>query len=360
MSVPQLEHCGSRQLDFFVRRLPHHPYCTNDLTTGLIIRNVEHALDHRHIQPNSPFSKTWLLYDVDRATSPEEITQDLDLPPPTIFVQNPKNGHAHVFYGLEVALHYGTDKARMAPMRLAAAIERSMTTQMRADAGYVGLITKNPLHADWRTFTVGGTYDLSDLAEYVTLGAANDSKVPQGLGRNCDLFERTRVWSYKAIRQGWPEFRQWFNAVYERCAAYNLSFAQPLDAQEVAGIARSIAKWTHKHFSPEGFSTYQATRGRLGGLASGAARREGSTAATAPWEAQGISRRTWYRKQAAVRQEQAALVALSDESRVAEPLKGSQGGKASGKVRRQGSVTEKAPWKELGISRATWYRNQKK
>ena len=37
-------------VDPFIASLPHKPYCANDLSFGLKIRNKEHALKHKHIQ----------------------------------------------------------------------------------------------------------------------------------------------------------------------------------------------------------------------------------------------------------------------------------------------------------------------
>ncbi|MCP5798720.1 primase C-terminal domain-containing protein, partial [Klebsiella pneumoniae] len=79
-----------------------------------------------------------------------------------------------------------------------------------------------------------------------------------GLGRNCTLFDKTRKWAYRAIRQGWPEYDQWLQACYERASAYNLQFAAPLDDNEVSSIAKSIAKWTNVKFNQESFEDYVA------------------------------------------------------------------------------------------------------
>ncbi|EHR9097644.1 helix-turn-helix domain-containing protein, partial [Escherichia coli] len=40
---------------------------------------------------------------------------------------------------------------------------------------------------------------------------------------------------------------------------------------ECRAIGKSIAKYTHRKFSPEGFSAVQAARGRKGGIAKGEA-----------------------------------------------------------------------------------------
>ncbi|RXY82278.1 replicase, partial [Klebsiella pneumoniae] len=74
--------------------------------------------------------------------------------------------------------------------------------------------------------------------------------------RNCTLFDKTRKWAYRAIRQGWPEYDQWLQACYERATAYNLHFSSPLDDNEVTGIAKSIAKWTSKNFSEDSFREF--------------------------------------------------------------------------------------------------------
>lgn len=150
-------------------------------------------------------------------------------------------------------------------------------------------------------------YTLDWLADFLDLSAANDKEIvaDYGLGRNCTLFDKTRKWAYRAIRQGWPEYDQWLLACYERASAYNLQFASPLDEKEVNGIAKSIAKWTHHQLSPEGFAEYvarthapsiQAVRGRK---SRGGGRPKDSSALvnTKPWLSLGISRATFYRKQ---------------------------------------------------------------
>ncbi|TOG57281.1 replicase, partial [Vibrio parahaemolyticus] len=95
----------------------------------------------------------------------------------------------------------------------------------------------------------------------------NQKRLPDyGLGRNCNLFEYLSTWSYKAIRQGWPDYEQWFEACFTRAMGYNKQqFKQPLPENEVKHTAKSVAKWTHKHFSPSAFSAWQAKQGAKGG-----------------------------------------------------------------------------------------------
>ena len=82
------------------------------------------------------------------------------------------------------------------------------------------------------------------------------------------MFEKTRQWAYKAIRQGWPGYEAWLAAVVERAIGYNVQFEQPLPVNEVRHTAKSIAKWTHRNLTPAGFSAVQAARGAKGGKVS--------------------------------------------------------------------------------------------
>lgn len=267
------------QKSLFSQNLPKKPYCTNDLTKGLIIRNAETALNHRYIQHNQPNSKLWLSFDIDRATCPDEITDDLNLPAPTLFIQNPINGHAHALYALEIPVHLNEHSSNKA-IRFAGAVDVSLSQALGADASYVGLITKNPLHESWRSYGIAGLYDLAELADYLDLSQYNDRRrhLPEiGLGRNCTLFDRTRKWAYKAIREHFDSsFDHWLQEVQTQALCYNTAFDSSLPVSEVFAVAKSIAKYVYIHFTKQGFSEIQAHRGKKGGIASGIARLEAS------------------------------------------------------------------------------------
>ncbi len=262
------------QLKLFTGSLPAKPYCTNDPTAGMVIRNPVHALQRRYVQPNHINSKLWLVYDIDRPTCVNELTDDLLLPAPHFFVQNLENQHAHAFYGLETAIHLNENSSRKA-MRFAAAVDCGITAQMKADGQYSGLIAKNPTHQHWRTYIINcESYDLGELAEYLDLDQYGDRRrlLPEtGLGRNVNLFNRLRHWSYKAIRQGWPDSEQWDRAVLDRAIGYNTHYdgkgekKPPLHFKEVRQIAKSVSRWTFKNFSSHGFSKVQSARGKRKG-----------------------------------------------------------------------------------------------
>ena len=77
---------------------------------------------------------------------------------------------------------------------------------------------------------------------------------------------------------------------------YNAGFPCPLDHQEVKHIAKSVARYTHTRFTPEGFSAWQAAQGRKGGRVSKRNPVPDSEQTLEPWRALGISRATYYRK----------------------------------------------------------------
>lgn len=273
------------QLQLFSSALPAKPYYTDDLATGLHIAKAEIAKKARYIQHNGPTHMLWLAFDIDRPGASIDWS-DRGAPAPNLTVKNQANGHAHALYGLATAVRTAPD-GRIAPLRYAAAVENALCDLLGADKGYAGLIVKNPLHRHWQVHEWHDQpYELGELADYLDL--KSPTKKPKvendyGLGRNCTLFEELRKWAYRAIRQGWPDYRQWLDACLTRAQGLNLNFRNPLAFSEVRATAHSVAKWTHKRITQSDFEHYvarthtseiQAHRGRLGGQAKGKTRRE--------------------------------------------------------------------------------------
>jgi hypothetical protein len=297
-------------LKLFNDRLPHKPYFTDELQCGLRIAGKERAILAKYIQFNQPHAQFWLCFDVDRPGAAIDWI-DLNAPAPTITIMNKANGHAHLLYALKTAVRTAPD-GKIKPLKYAAAVESALREKLGADVGYSGLICKNPNHDNWQIAVwQPELYTLDWLADSLDLNSDNDKTIlpDYGLGRNCTLFDKTRKWAYRAIRQGWPEYDQWLQACYERASAYNLQFSAPLDENEVNGIAKSIAKWTQSILSKSSFSAYveathsseiQAQRGRVGGKKSkggGRPKNKNSIDVNKPWVNMNISRRTYfYRK----------------------------------------------------------------
>lgn len=273
----------------FVDRLPRRPYCADDVSRGLLIRPAHSALEYRHIQPNAPLEVSWLVFDLDYPGAAFGWEKP-NLPPPTIAVTNPQNGHAHLFYGLVTPVCL-SDAARAAPIRYAAALQAAFLAKLCADTGYVGLIAKNPLNGSWRTIWINHLYDLGELADYVTLPKRQPERQSTGLGRNCTLFDELRAWAYRWAREykrNGASAEIWREAVRGQAERMNV-FETPLLCSEVKATARSVAIWTWRHFDDRSFSSLQSARGRLGG------RPRTTTKDGEPWAALGISRATYYR-----------------------------------------------------------------
>lgn len=241
-----------RQANLFFDRVPKTAYCTNDFSEGLKLHRKEFAKQKKHIQFNPTQLVNFMVFDLDKDKAHERWF-DMNLPPPTLIVQNPNNGHAHLIYALRAPVSR-TEASRIKPLRFLAAIEEAYRLKLGADAGYAGLICKTPHHAAWRTFEAiyGGSdcvYDLGELAEYVSLSQNSPKRlgIRTGLGRNIELFDRLRGWAYK-WKDEYKNFEKWEKAVLSQCEKYN-DFSQALPISEVKSTAKSVAKWVWQKYT---------------------------------------------------------------------------------------------------------------
>jgi hypothetical protein len=304
------ERSNAFQLDL-IESLPYKPYCTDELGVTYI-RPKNTAIKKKYLQVNQPKLVTYLIFDIDRQGA-VLAWFDNGLPPPCWSSKAPENAYAHLSYRLKVSV-CTSDMAHLEPMKYLAAIESAMTEKLQADRGFAGLLTKNPLHSHWQTeIWTEHEYTLDELADYLDLkGHPRKGVESSGLGRNCELFESTSKWAYRAIREYWsPDYKpMWNRAVYDHVEALNGQFMVPLPVSEVKSISKSIANWTYKHFTPQGFRASQSRRGAKGGKAGSREDKakagslskrkpvRGSEAQVRPWEELGIHRATYYRKKA--------------------------------------------------------------
>ena len=189
----------------FIERLPRRPYCTDDKSSGLLIRPQATALGYLHIQYNPPPHVSSLVFDLDKPDS-YHAWKDAGLPAPHWVSVNRTNGHAHIGYMLAAPVAR-TSAARQKPLRYLAAIEHVLAKRLGADMGYSGLITKNPTHSDWLTvWHQIEPYSLDYLAEFcpdadLAAYSRRSRKEATGLGRNVTVFDNVREWAYRGSSQ---------------------------------------------------------------------------------------------------------------------------------------------------------------
>lgn len=275
LTTKKAEFAQQSLFSVFEDRLPNKPYCTRAKGESLRIRPKKTAMAHPLIQYNAPALVSWLCFDLDYAYLREGVKNDECIPSPTFTVENPLNGHCHVYYGLLTPV-CRTDSARQKPLRLLAIVEEALRLKLGADQGFAGLIGKMPHHQKWRTIeaskTIDCLYELGEFAEWVKLPKTLPKRlgIRTGLGRNIELFDRLRLWAYKwkADFLEHKNFNLWCSAVLNQCEKYN-DFASPLPLSEVKSISKSVSAWTWKKYTgrmdDKDFSKLQAIRGSRGG-----------------------------------------------------------------------------------------------
>ena len=263
------------------------------------------------------------------------------VPAPNWMVTRRATGGTHVVWCLARAVHRGA-AARAKPMMRYGRVAEYYAQVLRADEGYVGVLSHNPMaraHGPDLITTWGrrAPYDLDALAEVIPFGWRRPCVARTAIGRNCDLFRGLMRWA------GSPANER--NDVLAAALAANQDFGLPLGYGEVAGIARSVERYRDGWIAQGCYFSADESEawGRRYGRRSGAVRRrktadrdarivqaaidgesgaqiaarpelsEGlrertirhivmrdaplfADGAERPWEAAGVARRTWYRR----------------------------------------------------------------
>lgn len=264
---------NKQQSDLF-NSLPKRPYCMDEKQSYMLIRSKTIAVKKPYIQINSPLTTIYFVFDDDKNDAALSWL-DSNLPAPYWTTQNPENGHCHHCYKLEIPLHM-SEFSSIKAIKYAQAVYYAYALKLGADLSYSQLITKNPLHPQWRTtFWTNRAYSLDYLADFVDLPKKLPKKLEVvGLGRNVTMFEKGRHWAYTAIRDylHHNSSHEWERAVKAQLGVINATFEQPLPYSEVKATAKSIAMWVWQHFSYGDFREIQAKRGAKGASKGGAVR----------------------------------------------------------------------------------------
>ena len=289
-------------VDRLINNLPKKPYCSDDLSHGLMIRSQATALKLKYLQLNHPYYTRYLILDLDYDASLVDILYSLvGVPMPNLLVENSQNGRSHIIFELKTPI-YNTDASHQKPILYANVILKRLQQVFDADVGYVGLVAKNPISSHWRTYTLcSEPYTLDSLNDFLEVTWADIQKPVKleeaiGLGRNCYIFHAARHWAYVEIRQyRGKTYAVWLACVLQHCISLNQGLIEPMQYGEIKGISKSIARfcWKNDTYCYQEFIQRQSYKGKLGGKKS---KGGGRPSLGEPWKELGISRRTWFRK----------------------------------------------------------------
>ena len=294
-------------LEHLTRYLPKKPWCTNEKGTALLVRPKEIAINYKYIQLNSPFYQKYLILDLDYEHSLAEILfSRVGIPLPNFVTANFQGGRSHIVFELEEPI-YKTNASKQKIIAFAHAIIMRLQELFDADIGYSGTITKNPISPNWRVTELRKKpYSLYELAEKIDLPRKDYSKrrisadEAIGLGRNCYVFYTACPFAYQEIRayRG-KTYSQWEMVMIDHCVSLNENLSEPMTYREVRCIAKSISRfcWKNDAYCYQEFIDRQRRKGAIGGKKSKRTAKIDSDRSTKPWEAMGISRATYYRRQ---------------------------------------------------------------
>lgn len=237
-------------------------YCSNDLEFGLRLLPTRYALNHKYVQANNDKVISFLIIDLDHDNP--LIFEQVGLPAPNFIVADKERRTSHYFYAIS-PIHKDYVSNQKALLYFSK-IQQAYTKALQGDPLYVGMIAKNPLHKNWKTWNANYfyTYDLHELADYVELPQRISKREAIGEGRNCWLFDSVRKFAYKEIlfyKANGATEQDFYQLILNRLVKSNVfDSSLPLGFNELKNIAKSISKWTWKNFSAEKFSKIQKVR----------------------------------------------------------------------------------------------------
>lgn len=197
----------------------------------------------------------------------------LDAPPPTYTTLNLESGHQQPGYLLVQPVARGR-QAQPGPQRYADDVRRALTRELGGDPAFSGLLSRGPLHPDHLTRLVSGrVYTLGELLRSLPpmpgltrREATSAADEADREGRNCAAFEALRFVAYALHDQGLTGAALVRQVQHQADELNRSTFAQhaagALTARELAGIVRSICKWTDAHHRPSKASTRSRTHSR--------------------------------------------------------------------------------------------------
>ena len=255
-------------------------------------------------------------------------------------VENKRTGGVHGVWTLANPVHRA-DMALAAPLKRYGRVSEYYAAAVGADAGYTGVLTHNPMEdAQLPGFETHWLrrepYTLDELSAFIPFGWRRPKVSRTAVGRNCDVFAHCMRWAGSPENLGAP--------VLGESHRVNDGFKHPLNPPEVAGISRSVERYRRKWIKQGRFySKAQRTAwGRERGIRSGQARRkrtEGRDAKVVQAVTGGQSTRS------VARDHGLRLSTVQNVLKRDAPL-----------FARSAPLTLTRPWEAEGVSRRTWER----
>lgn len=228
------------------------------------------ALTQRFIQANPIRFINALVIDIDRASAVmDALARPHEHPEPSWVIET--NRGAHVGWWLKDPV-CRSEFAELKPLRYAARVQEGLVRLLDADPAYTGFITRNPVFPELRKGEViWGTEHAYTLAEMRTSTMPRQlprkaANARSDLGRNCGLFEEGRHEVYRLNRlMDYPGADALYRAALSHLLDLNSAIPHtaggPLGHSEVRSVASSMARWTARHHTREGFSAAQRRAG---------------------------------------------------------------------------------------------------
>ena len=243
-------------IERFIDHIPRRAHGTDDFSRGMMRFPKDEALDCQYVQVNQ-IQRKYVIADTDYEGA-GYAWKDAGLPQPTIITIS-ERGHAHLLWELKNPVYFPdpttAKPGRLKPRLYYKAVEEGIRDALKADHGYRGYTTKNPLHPRWRTMTCDVAYELGDLASNIDLpnktygdddsSAAIDfgelGTIPEGQ-RHDTMFDLTRRAAYRMVRHC-HSLEELFDRTHETACRVSGHCSPPLSSREVQSTSRSIAKW---------------------------------------------------------------------------------------------------------------------
>jgi len=237
------------------------------------------AIRKRFIQANPRRMVNALVVDIDRPSAVmDALERPHEHPDPSWVIETDRGAHVGWWLSDPVCR---SDYAALKPLRYAARIQEGLVKLLGADPAFTGFITRNPVFPElapgeviWGMDTA---YELADLrtSAMPRILPKKATTARSDLGRNCALFEQGRHEVYRLNRaMRFPGTDALFRASLSHLLDLNGSIRAdaggPLPVSEVRSIASSMAKWTAKNHTAQGFIQHQ----RIANKKSATARRQ--------------------------------------------------------------------------------------